>query len=96
MLQPRRRSCGRPARYRCFVGCVGGRSGKDCALSAGKQIRSVADPFVDLGSKVEMADYVASRDFVGKNPKVAEAFDKAIKKPSTRSTIPSITMQLSR
>lgn len=49
------------------------------ALSGGTQVRSIADEFVDLGTKVVIADYVAHRDFVVKNPKVAAAFHAAIK-----------------
>jgi NitT/TauT family transport system substrate-binding protein len=49
------------------------------ALSAGTQVRSIADEFADLGTKVLIALYVANRDFVAKNPKVAEAFHDAIR-----------------
>jgi NitT/TauT family transport system substrate-binding protein len=48
-------------------------------LSAGTQVRTIADPFVDLGRKVLISMYVANRDYVAKNPKVAANFHLAIK-----------------
>jgi NitT/TauT family transport system substrate-binding protein len=49
------------------------------AMGFGHQIRSIADPFVDAGSKVLIAMYVANRDWVAKNPKTAQAFHDAVR-----------------
>jgi NitT/TauT family transport system substrate-binding protein len=49
------------------------------ATGFGNQIRTIADPFVDAGSKVLISMYVANRDWVAKNPKTAEAFHNAIR-----------------
>jgi NitT/TauT family transport system substrate-binding protein len=59
------------------------------ALSAGTAVRSIADPFVDLGSKVLISLYVANRDFVVKNPKVAENFHLAIKEADQQVNNPA-------
>jgi NitT/TauT family transport system substrate-binding protein len=60
------------------------------AMGFGAQIRSIADPFVDAGSKVLIAMYVANRDWVAKNPKTAEAFHNAIKEAVSQVNNPAL------
>ncbi len=60
------------------------------AMGFGNQIRSIADPFVDAGSKVLIAMYVANRDWVAKNPKTAQAFHDAIKEAVAEVNNPAL------
>lgn len=60
------------------------------AMGFGTQIRSMADPFVDAGSKVLISMYVANRDWVTKNPKTAQAFHDAIKEAVAQVNNPAL------